>query len=439
MLTVKRVVLHPKICSIDNISSLSRRWNSTTAKSLKPQQLNLPRVRDTQNISQRVVNLEGLFAGYKPLFLGNGSAELDPLANIDEFEDLFGQNEEMGGDQPLVPWNASIGGLLYNDDAFRGVPKDVVKQLPFFKPPEANKEGGNQNKRSKYINFKVHNKIVDGGLFDNYQSNARSKKAFKKKSIVTGANNKISFTPGNVVDDTYDHYADLFSDYLYSNDINLELIKEKESLLQCVIDNFKNKLNNELRKKYGTELLSNTPIYRLPRYIFVQRKTISSKSLFKKKLYKILLKETAMLYRMSHGFRATEYNKDRFRKSFMKNVKLLVNNLVKKISIDFQNPKFADALVIKKVLKSANGNAKDITFGRIYWFNPKRRFDLIRRGKQQTALYHEHSKSIKGWILTPMSLICRHGIEQLKVVKENIKTVDENEQNHNDISNDSRK
>lgn len=419
--------------------------------------------------------MEGLFAGYKPLFLGNGATETNRQAELEELQEILYDTRDLnpGEDEKIIPWDASVGGLLYNDESFKNVPRDVVNKLRFFQPLKDNKDsattGSAKSRKPRYINFRVHNPIVDEGLFDNYQAIARkNKKNGKKKSKLAPATvlGAVNSNGNSIIEDdlAYDHHSgDHFMSLLYANELNAEFIREKELLLQYTINNFKIKLNNELKAKYHTELMSKTPVYKLPRYIFFQRKSIANELLFKKKLHKIFLKESHILYQMLYGYRETDYNKKRFRKSYLRNIRRLVASLSRRIYVNVDNFNLADALVLKQrnnqhqqndnnglINKSSgtqnNNNAETSSsfFGRIYWFNPKRRFDMIVKRKTETN-FHKYQYfsyypiNTKSSIMTPLTLICKHGDDDPGVLKESINDVSENEnESSSDISNDQR-
>lgn len=156
----------------------------------------VPRVPSTDYIPTKEVQTEGLFAGYRPLFLGNSSfrPETGPnaldnfftsFANIkvtDESKnsgeiDMQGILEDLKRDsaqvnlknskgknrKPIIPWDASISGLVYNDHPFKDVPKNVVSKLKPFKMVRLEKVSESSKKKSSapsMIKLKFHSSTV---------------------------------------------------------------------------------------------------------------------------------------------------------------------------------------------------------------------------------------------------------------------------------------
>lgn len=131
----------------------------------------VPKVASTEYIPIKEVHTEGLFAGYRPLFLGNSSfssdmrkgknfhalddglpniqvidaSEKDGKLDVQEIiEDLqktslienVSDKEQFSSShkrKPVIPWDASISGMVYNDMPFKYVPKNVISKMKPFK------------------------------------------------------------------------------------------------------------------------------------------------------------------------------------------------------------------------------------------------------------------------------------------------------------------
>lgn len=312
-----------------------------------------------------------------------------------ELEDLF---ETQANSLKIIPWDASVGGLIYSDNAFSNVPREHLNKLQFFQPPPPPPPARRQ--KQQFIRFQVHNKIVDGGLFDDYRESPNLKRTPKKRSRLVPRSTNDESIPN-----------DAFAHVVFTSEPNMEFVREQERQLQYQIDAFKNKLNNDLRRKYNTELLLKTPLHRLPRYIFIQRKTVANSSLFQKKLFRLFLDESALLYRMAHGYRTTEITKDRLRKSYMRNIRNQVLSLERKMYVNLENP-HADVLVIDPKQKSP--------FGRMYWYNPKRRYDLIVKSSPFVTVHRRKPFVVRELLRAPMTLTCRKASEVLTVSKDNV-------------------
>lgn len=471
------------MCSA-NGSQQIRYLSSSSAN--KKVSLRLPRVRDTNNISRRIVHLEGLFAGYKPLFLGNSSPETtielqdmddflhsntfiasnntanDFLTNVNRPVIISADFDESGSKEKLIPWDASVGGMIYNDHPFKNVPRSIVRKLKVFKkPPDERPQLTGRGKkdvkqrvaeklRNRYINFKVHNAIVDEGLMDNYAMNDAKKKIIihniKVENAKTGSATEIADNSSNLMEESkfkqskqkrgdnvnYTNknnqmdedleklaltvYNDKeFVDLLYGNShdeiIDYELLKEKELSLQYNIDNLKIKLNNELRKKYDTELFSRTALNQLPLFLFYERRTVGNQLYFRKRIAKVIYNETHMLYSMLYNFRDNDYNKRRFKRSYFRNIKRMAASLdyslykhakdslkknMNKARIDsdilihtsrsMPFIKYIDGLCEQSGNLSSSNKAghEGKVFGRFYWRNPHKRYSLIVKKVQNT-------------------------------------------------------
>lgn len=165
----------------------------------------VPRVPGTDNIPNHEIQIEGLFAGYRPLFLGNSffksyrhnhprlsnnffhsitslfdsKRKNGNLRIQDIIEDLKSELENSNLSQddehvsvkthkdnnvrkPMIPWEASLSGIYYNDNSFKNVSNHTMSKLRPFKMFPNNIKRKNSNKIQRdMIVMNVHNPNID--------------------------------------------------------------------------------------------------------------------------------------------------------------------------------------------------------------------------------------------------------------------------------------
>lgn len=133
----------------------------------------VPHIASTEHVDTEDIHLEGLFAGFKPLFLGESSLPRAPSVNSRNFY----KTVEDDNLSPLVPWNITIGGLLQNDrGAVKNIPKEILEKL---QPFELTENSDDQILKDELIKMKFHNSSVNDRLdvinmFENYQRKPKS-------------------------------------------------------------------------------------------------------------------------------------------------------------------------------------------------------------------------------------------------------------------------
>lgn len=153
----------------------------------------VPSVSSTDHLTDQEIHLEGLFAGSKPLFLGklasmksmpsffdNGvllsknfrvinASDDGGEKSLDEFLESVKDNDwniDNGEQKKVIPWQASISGIEYEDKSFSNIPKHVLSKLRPYKliklkmPKIVNK----QRRASMIKNLKFHNNKVNDEL-----------------------------------------------------------------------------------------------------------------------------------------------------------------------------------------------------------------------------------------------------------------------------------
>ena len=179
---------------------------TTRVKRTKPlRKVLVPMVPSTDHISIPDIQTEALYAGHRPLFLGNSTLQgseylskyqpkfqLSPDLErelIDTFKRLVHGDDSgakkflkrllrmppykilkrmdagspVPAETPIVPWMASISGLLYRDTAFKKIPNHVVAKLRPFEQIEMGTEGEDRPPKPTRdtIIMKVHNPRIN--------------------------------------------------------------------------------------------------------------------------------------------------------------------------------------------------------------------------------------------------------------------------------------
>lgn len=105
----------------------------------------VPRVPSTDYIPSNSIHIEGLFAGYRPLFLGNSASPIDGSNNYYDMGNNVSTLEKKETKRFIVPWNVSISGIKYHKDddnnstsniakdAFQNIPDKLLYKLRPFK------------------------------------------------------------------------------------------------------------------------------------------------------------------------------------------------------------------------------------------------------------------------------------------------------------------
>ncbi|CAI4049308.1 Mrx6p SKDI_14G0380 [Saccharomyces kudriavzevii IFO 1802] len=179
----------------------------------------VPKVASTEYIPIKEVHTEGLFAGYRPLFLGNSSfssdmrkgknfhalddglpniqvidaSEKDGKLDVQEIiEDLqktslienVSDKEQFSSShkrKPVIPWDASISGMVYNDMPFKYVPKNVISKMKPFKLMRIERKSHAKNsKKPSMIKLQFHNQRINDTqeLVNFYQNKTRLHESF---------------------------------------------------------------------------------------------------------------------------------------------------------------------------------------------------------------------------------------------------------------------
>lgn len=323
-----------------------------TTKNRTKKHLFVPRVPSTDYIPAPEVQTEGLFAGYRPLFLGNspfrGAKRSNALDNFftsfanlkvveeskssdevnvqDIIEDLKRdtqdtlQNSKGRNRKPIIPWDASISGMVYNDQSFKDVPRNVVSRLKPFKMVRVEKKSQQKNigGRTTMIRMKVHNsKVTDETEMINLLNVYSTRKSTQSWDNHYGAASKESAVNARK------NYERVMKNYAHRH----KFIKSDQRVFKTDVD----KLNRLLAKEFQrqTNLSLNTVFGEnfLPLYIYVD-KSISSRRLFRQFLKKKIMEHVnPVLSTILSSYEAKEQAE-----RFQAKIKLKIGNIVRELS-----------------------------------------------------------------------------------------------------------
>ncbi|KAG0672212.1 hypothetical protein C6P45_003687 [Maudiozyma exigua] len=394
----------------NNLTTLSHKTISNT-----PKYTSVPKVPTTEYISIADIETEGLFAGYRPLFLGKSTLEgseyfskydtnsilssisssklvdmitkslTDPgksskLKNIlDEFKnEEFSESNELSATTtdtkpvskrktPIIPWDASIGGLVYSNDPFKNVPKKVVTQLKPFEPLTNldTKKGNSEDITNSMIVMKVHNPRINDDLemvnlfdkdsadkklhyrkYNNHNNDARSmsskvdlKKLAQQRKLFQTEHKKLA----------YDH----------------KFINDDQSILRSEIKSLLHYLSDIFYEQTGLAVYADTKTCLLPLNVYVQLTKSSGRS-NRQFLRKTI---TDQIFPIYNTILATYENPTDI-KNFKRLAMSKINEIIRKISETVPSVCFTDST---KSVDCLIRQSPVPGFKRMYWLKPHRR------------------------------------------------------------------
>lgn len=352
--------------------------------------LMVPQVARTDYIPQADIETEGLFAGYKPLFLGNSpldsksndaildglfsslkklknaqvnsdnnTVEIDVTEVLDELKKDNDELQKLHDKTPKIPWDASISGLVYNDEPFKGVPRSVVSKLKPFKLVKVEKMPKKHATKSEKIKLEFHNpKIKDDTTFvDLIQEVATN----HKKGNTHGT------TATEVVLNSRHKYETQKMDYAYK----FQFVESDQRAFKNEVAKFTRLFSKEFMRRSNIRLMSDFKENYLPLYIYMDR-SLQSRKRFQAFLYKRIWDYVdPLLNTMLPTFRTKEQSK-----KFENRIKLRIQSSVRDISEMIPSVYFTSATVDCLLHPSPVPG-----FGRIHWLNKRRRQNIFY-GKQ---------------------------------------------------------
>lgn len=361
----------------------------TTAESRSKKHLIVPRVPSTDYIPAPEVQTEGLFAGYRPLFLGNSTFRGEKRSNaLDNFFTSFAnlkvveeskrsdevnvqdiiedlkrdtqdtlQNSKGKNRKPIIPWDASISGMVYNDESFKNVPRNVVSRLKPFKMVRVEKKSQQKNtsgRTTNMIKMKVHNsKVTDETEMINLFSVCATRKSAQTWNHHYSAASKESALNARK------NYERVMKNYAHRH----KFIKSDQRVFKTDVDKLNRLLAKEFHKQ--TNLSLNTVFGEnfLPLYIYVD-KSISSRRLFRQFLNKKIMEH---INPVLSTILSSYEGKDQAEK-FQAKIKLKIRNIVRELSEYLPSVYFTgesvDCILHPGPIAS---------FKRIHWLKPNKR------------------------------------------------------------------
>ncbi|SCU86836.1 LADA_0E00562g1_1 [Lachancea dasiensis] len=338
----------------------------------------VPKVSSTDHIQQKEVHTEGLFAGHKPLFLGdsstnslssstglrglfgtlakikkteddNGNAEVDIQGLIN---DLRNSNEQVQYDdigrpaKPVIPWDASISGMVYNDDPFKHVPRKVVDRLRPFKPIRIERKSKSaQYKAPELIRLKFHNSKVNDEMQFIDIGRARN-----KRPINTDINEAASQS-------RLQHSA------VINSLSQFKFVRGDQHVFKVDVDKLTSFLAKEFYKSTRLTIDSEFGNSHLPLYIYLD-KSLSSRRLLGRYLRKHINEHIKPLLKTI----LSSYDSEQAAKKFELRVQLKVDSVVKNLTEYLPSVFFSG-----DVVDCVTHTSPVPSFGRIYWLKNNKR------------------------------------------------------------------
>ncbi|CCE66284.1 hypothetical protein TPHA_0P01260 [Tetrapisispora phaffii CBS 4417] len=385
---------------------------STKLHGLKKSLL-VPKVASTDNLSSAEIQTEGLFAGYRPLFLGNSSLEtnskLDVLDNfftsfanlkvsapesetdsynsgqikdvIDDLQNGLESEQEQSSltrenRKPIIPWDASIGGMVYSDKAFKDLPKSVVSKLSPFKLVKLERsQDKSQVKPKRFIKIKVHNsKVSDDlemvNLFDS------DKTKHYDKHIQDGS--IIGVTRDQMIKDRKE-YENEMNHYL----LLFRFLKSDQRLYITYLDKLMRFLERQIFKKIKLHTHSPVLLYRLPIFIYLPPSSIGIKSL-RRILRKQIINQSSPLMSILLPCYEKEFQREKLLSKFNNKVNTLLNDLIIALPSYHIHDTDTDCIIQQSPVPN---------FKRLYWLKPTLRKNVFYGKNIHQEYVFNYSKS----------------------------------------------
>lgn len=341
----------------------------------------LPRVNSTDHLGQDEVQTEGLFAGYKPLFLGNSSIDMktpelldglfssltkikkatddskngeidvqDILEDMQKSEPLNASMRYENGKKPIIPWDASISGMMYNDQPFKGVPRTIVGKLKPFKLMRIEKKSKPKIKAHEMIKMQVYNSKINDEpeMVDMFQKSSCKSYHPNKTTVAASAQRK--------------HYMEMTN---YA--LKFKFVKSDRHVFKTDVDKLNRFLAKEFHKLTKLTIHSQFTECQLPLYIYVD-KSISSKSVFQNFLRKRIMNHIEPLLTTI----LSSYDTEEQARKFKFRVMIKVNTIVKDLS-EYLPSVYFTGDVIDCILHPS----PILGFGRIHWLKPTKRHNVF--------------------------------------------------------------
>lgn len=362
-------------------------------QSTAKQRLLVPRVPSTDYITVPEIQTEGLFAGYRPLFLGNSpigekhnSGPLDnfftSFANLKLMEesDRVGEvnvqeviedlkrdvpsrhmsNSKGKNRKPIIPWDASISGMVYNDEPFKHVPNNVVSKLKPFKMVRIERKSDQKFSKPDMVRMKVHNSKVNDepemiNVFNTY--------ANRKKSSGSTWNEG-----GSGAKDTYDTARRRYDrDVTHFSDKH-KFLRSDQRVVKQDIDKLNRLLAKELHKLTNLAVNIDFKEMPLPLYIYVN-KSMSARQSLRRLIKKRILDHIQPVFSMIMSAYDTEEQAERFERKVRARIKHTLRDLSENLPSAFFTRDSTDCVVSLSPIQG---------FRRMHWLKSRKRENVFR-------------------------------------------------------------
>lgn len=393
------------ISNTNKIMVKNRITNNLASKENKKYTL-VPKVPTTEYISISDIETEGLFAGYRPLFLGKSTLQgseyfskydtnsmssslansklvdiiTSSLKNPEKASQLYQLLSEIKDNDydesdekeishsarktPIVPWDASIGGMLYTDDPFRNVPKMIVSKLKPFEPlTEDNVKQETTDATNSMIVMKVHNPRINDDLemVNLFDKDSTDKKLFYRKYNNDGTNSSTSRLDIKKIAKQRKIFNTEHKKMAYDQ----KFINDDQHILRAEIKSLLNYLSNVFYEQSGLTVYADSKPCLLPLNTYVQLTKSSGRTnrLF---LRKTIIDQIFPIYNTILASHESAADIAKFKTLIMSKINTIVKKLTQTIpSICFtDSTKSIDCLIR---LSPVPG------FKRMYWLKPTKR------------------------------------------------------------------
>ena len=398
--------------------------STTRVKRTKPpRKVLVPMVPSTDHISIPDIQTEALYAGHRPLFLGNSTLQdseylskyqpkfqLSPDLErelIDTFKRLV-HGDDSGAKQflkrllrmppykilkkmdasspvpaetPIVPWMASISGLLYRDTAFKKIPNHIVAKLRPFEQIDMGTEGeGKPPKPTRdTIIMKVHNprindepEMVDiynpppmvGTGYSSFKPNSRSFLYQNQNGLITLAQTRARFRAARKQ----------YMNEIHSLNYKYKFIVDDQLTIKNAASKLNKHLSNIFYERTKLNAFSDVRGRPLPfnMYLYYQN-TPRVRHNFELFIKKVIMREVTPIYTTL----LNSFQSDIERNQFEKQVSELISKTAKNLTLHLPSVVFRDPT---EEVECVVRNSPVPGFKRMYWLDPvKRRAVFAKR------------------------------------------------------------
>lgn len=412
----------------------------------------VPRVPSTDYIPSDSIHIEGLFAGYRPLFLGNSASPLDGSDNYYDMGNNLSTLDRKESKRLVVPWNVSVSGIKFHKDdnastssigkdPFQNIPDKLLYKLrPFklhsddadlwinrdntddkekkiFYGSDSSKDNssekvtlsGKRRRKNEMVVLKFHNpKINDRPEYvDLY--NMREQSHYNKNI------NNISYPGYNSYNYNYTkHYGSpnqrniefrkqlkktqkLYVNELQSLAYDFQFIRNDQIKFRDKIQSLNESLIDKFEDLTGLRIQFQSQENRLPIYIYFQSSLVTKRRLKTIISNSIILQTEPILSTLLPNFE-TASKANHYHLMFKKNVRKVTSSLLENIpSLLFvDSSQLIDCVYQKSPVPG---------FKRIYWLNPNnKRLALLNKRSGSTVLRRNKMGRIRSGVSEPITL-----------------------------------